>query len=369
MNSKEFILEMCKIWLSKKLSKWAAMIFIVSGIAELTSDWWYGLANSLYFELTQSKFEPFQASPSTGWILIFIGLALVLLSIWEGKRTRNKEVLGIRHISLGYFPPEAIKRDLPYIQRFWHYSELVIDHSDSYNNGVLEDHNSTLRRLEKVPHQLDGILKASSDTPIAYYGLTHIPLAFYLGYLLSDNKYHIQQYELNDVDQRWNQLGGISSPLDLKPSSDALEENTASGNVILTIGVSYPIHLSEIDELEIPNELARINIEALDPQRQLICSQVQIEQVCQVFRRRLEQIKNAYPNRVQTHIFYSGPVSLAFALGRVISERIDSEISIHNYSVKESPKYSWSLSFNGRTPAYISTTTEKGEERGSIQHA
>ena len=369
LNNKEFILEIWTIWVSKKLSKWAARMLIISGVVALTPQWWHGLANTLYFQVTQSKLEPFEVSPTTGWIFISIGLVLVLLSIWEGKRVRNKEVLGIRHISIGDFPPEAIKRDLPFIQKFWHYSELVINHCDSYNNGVLEDHNSTLRRLEKVPHQLDGILKASSDTPLAYYGLTHIPLAFYLGYLLSDNKYHIQLYELNNVDRSWNQLSGMPSVLNLKSNFDKLEENTTSGSVVVTIGISFPVHLSEIDELKIPNELTRINIEALEPQRQIICSQVQIEQVCQVFRRGLEQIKNAYPNRDNTHVFYSGPVSLAFALGRVISERIDSEIIIHNYSIKESPKYSWSLSFNGLNPACISTTTQKGEERASIQHA
>lgn len=369
LNNKEFILEIWKMWISKKLSKWAATIFIFSGIAALTPQWWHGLANALFFKVTQSNLEPFEASPTTGWAFISIGLVLVLLSIWESKKTRNKEVLGLRHVSMADVPAEAIKRVLPYMQRLWHYSELVVDHSDSYNDGILEDYNSVLRALNRVPDQLDGILQANSDTPLAYYGLTHIPLALYLGYLLSDNKYHVQLYELNNTDQRWNQLGGISAPLDLKTNSGELDENTASGNVVVTIGISFPIHSSEVDELEIPNELARVNIEALEPQRQLICSQEQIEQVCQVFRRSLEQIKNAYPNRNKTHVFYSGPVSLAFALGRVISERIDSEIVIHNYSVKESPKYSWSLSFNGSTPANISKTTEKGEERASIQHA
>ncbi|MEZ9142686.1 MULTISPECIES: SAVED domain-containing protein [unclassified Shewanella] len=369
MNNKEFILEILKLCISKKLSKWAATMFILSGIAALTPQWWYGLANTLYFQVTQSNLKPFEESPTTGWVFIFIGLVLVFLNVWESKKARNKEILGIRHISVADIPPEAIKRDLPYIQRLWHYSELAVDHSDSYNGGILEDYNSVLRALNRIPDQLDGILQANSDTPLAYYGLTHIPLAFYLGYLLSDNKYHIQLYELNNTERRWNQLGSISSPLDLKNNKNELEENAASGNVIVTIGISYPVHPTEVDELEITNELARINIEALMPQRQLICSQEQIEQLCKVFRRSLEQIKNAYPNRDKTHIFYSGPVSLAFALGRVISERIDSEIVIHNYSVKESPKYSWSLSFNGSNPAHISKTTEKGEERDSIQYA
>lgn len=369
LNNRELLIELWRIWVSRRLSTWAAGLFIISGIGALTPQWWYALANALYYQATQSNLKPFDESPTTGWIFIFIGLVLIGLSIWESKKTRNKEVVGLRHISLGNFPPEAIKRDLPYIQRLWHYRELNVDHGDSYSNGVLADHDSILRRLEKVPHQLDGILQASSDTPLAYYGLTHIPIALYLGYLLSDNKYHIQQYELNNEAGRWNQLGANPAPLCLKNNSNTLVEDTNPGNVVLTVGISYPIHASEVDELGIPNELGRVDIEASEPQRQLICSHGQIEQVCQEFRRSLEKIKNAYPNREKTHIFYSGPVSLAFALGRVISERIDSEVLIYNYSVKEAPKYSWSLTFNGSTPAHISSTTKKGEERATVQHA
>ena len=369
MNNREFFIELWRVWVARRLSTWAASFFIISGIGALTPQWWYGLANAFYYQATQSDLKPFEASPTTGWVFILIGLILVGLSLWESKKTRKKEIVGLRHISLGNVPPEAIKRDLPYLQKLWHYRELDVDHSDSYSNGMLTDYNSILRRLEKVPHQLDGILQADSDTPLAYYGLTHIPLALYLGYLLSDKQYHIQQYELNNDAGRWNQLGGNPAPMSLKNNINTLVENTSIGNIVLTLGISYPIHASEVDELGIPNELARINIEASETRRQLISSYQQIDQVCQEFRLSLEKIKNTYPNREKTHIFYSGPVSLAFALGRIISERIDSEVQIYNYSVKETPKYSWSIAFNGSTPAHISSTTEKGEERDTIQHA
>ena len=366
MNNKEFIIELWSRWISRRLSKWAAIFFITTGSGALMPLWWYGLANVFYYQITKTNMEPFEESPVTGWIFMGIGIVFVVLSIWESKRTRNKEVVGLRHISVGSFPSESIKRELPFLQRLWHYKELDVNHSDAYSNGILIDYESVLRRLEKVPHQLDGILQVNSDTPLVYYGLTHIPLAFYLGYLLSDIKYHIQQYELNNETGRWNQLDTITSLLILKSNSETLVENTNSGNVILTIGISYPIHSSEVDELDIPNELGRINIEASEPQRQLIRSQSQIDQVCREFERTLEHIKNAYPNRVKTHVFYSGPVSLAFALGRVISERIDSEIKIYNYSVKESPRYNWSLSFNGSTLANISSNTKKGEEHAAV---
>ena len=371
MNNKEFTLELWRIWVSRRLSTKVAGLFIASGIVMLTPAWWYGLANVAYFQVTESNLEPFDDSPTTGWVFISIGLVLVALSIWESKRARNKEIIGIRHKSLGSFPKEAIKPDLPFLQKLWHYRELDVDHTDSYENGVLDDHQSIRRRIEKVPVELDGILGTSIDTPIAYYGLTHIPLAFYLGYLLSDNKYQIQLFEFNNDSGRWDQLSGIAPSLKLITNYKNLASTTEQGDVILSIGISYPVHPSEIDGLGISNILGKVSINAEHPKRQLINSETQIEQVCTEFKVVLEHIINTCPNREKVHLFYSGPVSLGFALGRCISERIDSEIVIYNYSIKEAPKYNWSLPVNSPSSAtaMISTLPKKGEDRASVQYA
>jgi len=366
LNNKEFILELWRIWVSRRLSKWAASFLIISGIGMLNPQWWYGLVNAAYMQITSSRMPPLDESPTTGWILLILGLVMVVLSVWESKRTRNKEVIGIRHKSIGNFPKEAIKPDLPFLQKLWHYREIDIDHSDSYVDGVLIDHQSILRRIKKVPVELDGILNTNTDIPVAYYGLTHIPLAFYLGYLLADNKYKIQLYELNNDSGRWNQLSGVIPSLRLITDYKNLASSTEQGDVILSIGISYPVHHSEIDELEIPNELGRISIEVENPTRQLINNQEQIEQVCNEFKSTLEHIKNTCPNRQRIHFFYSGPISLSFALGRCISERIDSEIVIYNYSIKETPKYNWSLSLNNSfTSINISPNPNKGENHAS----
>jgi len=368
LDKKEFFLEIWRIWVSRRLSNWTATIFIISGISSLSPAWWYGLANSVYSSITNSSMTPFEESPITGWVFIVIGLFLVAMSIWERKSTRNKEVIAIRHKSLGNFLKEALKPDLPFVQRLWFYREIDVDHTDSYENGVLVDHQSVVRRINKVPSELDGILNTNTDTPIAYYGLTHIPLAFYLGYLLSDNKYHVQLYDLNNDSGKWDQLNGIDTLLGLTTDYDNLPNSTEQGDIILSIGISYPVHLFEIDELKITDEIGRVNIEVPNPQRQLISSQIQIEQVCSEFKAALERIKNTCPNRQKVHLFYSGPVSLAFALGRCVSERIDSEILVYNYSVKEQPKYNWCLSLNSTSsaPAIISHQADKGEQNASV---
>lgn len=371
MNYRELAFEIWRIWHSKRLSSKAATLFLVSGIAFLKPEWWFGLANTAITYLLDIQIEPFDESPIIGSALIALGLVLVAINIWENIQTRSKEVIGIRHNSLGNFPKEAIKPDLPLLQRLRDYREIDVDHCDAYNNGVLTDQKSILRRMLKTPIELDSLLRTNTNTPIAYYGLPHIPLAFYMGYLLADNKYQIQPYELNNEGRNWKQLKETSPSLEIVTNNSHLTPSIRQGDILLSIGISYPVHPSEINALNIPNIIGRVSIDAKKPARQLITSKSQIEQICKEFKTVLENIKNTCPNRKRIHIFYAGPVSLCFALGRCISERIDSEIVIYNYSVKEEPRYNWSLSINKPEPE---TTTfnvfkNQGDAHDSIQYA
>lgn len=363
--------ELFWVWLSRPLASKAAMILIAGGIFLLSPPFWIELLNILIAYVAERQIPITEPQVALGLILIVLGIFLIVFHQWVSKNTKNNQVIGLRHHSLGNFPKEAIKADLPYLQRLKQYKEIDIDHSDSYNNGILFDHQSVMRRLEKVPVELDSHLATEGDAPIAYYGLTHIPMAFYLGYLLSDNKYKINLYELNNQSKHWDQLGGIASTLELSCNRESLTPNQEVGDVIVSIGISYPIHHTEIEELDLRNILGHVEINAQSPQRQLITCHEQISQICDEFKATLENIKNAFPHRQRVHVFYAGPVSLCFALGRCISERIDSAVTIYNYSVKESPKYSWSLTINApnNASAIYTQQSRKGANNGSVQYA
>lgn len=310
--------------------------------------------------------------PVIGSLSVLLGVLLLLVSHLWAPRHSHKEVIGIRHNSLGAFPKEDVRKDLPLLQRLETYREIDVDHSDSYTKGILEDHGSVIRRLERIPQELSGLLRSAPNSPIvAYYGLPHIPLAFYLGYLLSDNKYRIQLYDLNNQSRRWDQLSGVSGFLEIDNTLVQVPSSDEIGDVTIAVGISYPVHASEIAELGLSNILGTIEINARRPQRQLISNQDQIDQICTEFRRALEAVKNKFPHRQRIHLFYAGPVSLCFALGRCVSERIDPEIIIYNYSSKAEPKYSWSLSLNSPhlPSATFNSALPTGGDRAPVQYA
>lgn len=372
MGKHKDITELAIKFLLRPVTGKAGLALTLGGLLLISPPFWVDLLNLVLGKtnLGTLPLPKVELSPGWGVVLALLGAFLVALNhVWV-PRQNAREVIGIRHNSLGSFPRNDVQRDLPVVQRLYHYREIDVDHSDSYEDGILNDHKSITRRLEQVPHELNGLLRSNPDTPIAYYGLPHVPLAFYLGYLLSDNKYNITPYELNNTSKRWDQLSGLESSLQTTNNVEQLAASTDKGDVILTIGISYPIHPSEIDELNLTNVLGHVSLKADLPQRQLIQNQSQIDQLCKEFQRTLEHIKNTFPNRQRIHLFYAGPASLCFALGQNVSERIDPTIQVYNYSAQEHPKYAWSLEINApnSTAQFIRHSSE-GEENDSVQYA
>ena len=273
------------------------MALIMGGIFLLSPPFWIELLNIVIAYVAEHRIPLTEPQVALGLILIVLGILLIVFHQWTSKNTKNNQVIGIRHRSLGNFPKEALKADLPYLQRLKQYIEIDVDHSDSYTNGILFDHQSLIRRLEKVPIELDSHLATDSNAPIAYYGLTHIPMAFYLGYLLSDNKYKIDLYELDNQSGRWDQLGSIATALEVISNKKSLIPSQEVGDVIISIGISYPVHQTEIGEVDLPDILGQVEIKAKNPQRQLITNHDQIDQLCDEFKATLELIKNTFPNR------------------------------------------------------------------------
>lgn len=358
----EKIIELIRKYLSRKLSSKFACALLVAGIGALAPTWWHPVGNWLTLQLTGSPMEPFKDSPVLGSILLMLSFIFFAINFWESRNTKNKEFVVIRHKTMGSFPKEAIKPSLSFFEKQWDYRELDIDQSDLYSKGILSNHASILEGLNNVPHKLSGLIDTTNDVAMGYYGISHIPLTFYLGFLLSGQKQHIRLFELKNNTNDWDQLKGSIAPLRITSNIDSLNPSERPGDIILSIGISYPILDKELDELSLSNILQHISIEAVDAKRELISSPENIEQISDLFVIALERIKNLYPNKRKVHLFYSGPVSLCFALGRKVSERIDSEILVYNYSSKQNPKYSWCLSMNGSGgPAIISNSNlEKG---------
>jgi hypothetical protein len=72
----------------------------------------------------------------------------------------------------------------------------------------------------------------------------------------------------------------------------------------------------------------------------------QLEDYARIFRGVLDDIHNLDAGISQVHVFYAGPVSLAFRCGQLISPTIHPKTLIYNYFVHDDPKYRWGIRVN-----------------------
>ena len=95
--------------------------------------------------------------------------------------------------------------------------------------------------------------------------------------------------------------------------------------------ISYPIHAADTDALKLEPKLV---IELAHPAigRSVIRSEEQVIEYGRVFRETLDLIRNKMPACRRVHLFYAGPMALAFHIGQQISENIHPPVVVWNFS-------------------------------------
>jgi hypothetical protein len=83
-----------------------------------------------------------------------------------------------------------------------------------------------------------------------------------------------------------------------------------------------------------------------EPEPDSIRSHEQLEGYARVFRKTLDLIHNTHPAVKQVHVFYAGPVSLAFRCGQLISPTLHPKVFVYNFVFNDDPKYKWAFGIN-----------------------
>ena len=86
-----------------------------------------------------------------------------------------------------------------------------------------------------------------------------------------------------------------------------------------------------------------IRIGLATPRIDAVSSVDQVNEVCNLFRRVLDDLHAHHTKSLPVHVFYAGPASLGFSLGRQISRTVHHRVMVHNYTPSSQPKYSWAV--------------------------
>lgn len=277
------------------------------------------------------------------------------------RKQAPQSLVAIRHQTMEPLLAHSIVDSLPEDLKEANIKELVVDATDLYHDGQLSDPLEAARRQVDLVTRLRDMITQPKNTAITYYGIAHIPLVFLAGNQLS-NKPKIHLLEHNRKLNMWDQLqiGGHYPPI----AVEGMPNHVLSkhGDIVIRISISYPVTEKAIAEIVIA-PIASLHLGIKHPKRDVITSEKQLGEYSATFRDVMDEIHNRFPNAAFVHIFYSGPVSLAFNFGRLISKTIHPRVIVYNYSRKDTPPYAWGIEITGSIsePEFlVRTTIEKG---------
>ncbi|BAU94106.1 protein of unknown function; putative membrane protein (plasmid) [Methylorubrum extorquens DM4] len=286
------------------------------------------------------------------WIglpLVSLGLLLFILGFVTDRSGTNKgQFVAIRHQS---FQPLAANLPKEAMPRRMQRRKIQVYDCDlsSFMNSQPVDPAGAVRLQEKLAQHIAGVRRSDHDAALGYYGIVHIPFQFLAGCSISTYP-EVALFELNRNTNQWHELN-TGDGTNLKPKLIRSIDPANPTAAVIRIEISYPISPAEPAKLiQGPYREYALRIEA--PGIDKISHYGQVHTVSKLFREALDEIHNELGNAPIVHVFYSGPVSLGFSLGRQISRTIHNRVFVYNYTSQSNPAYAWGIDVTRDSPPH-----------------
>jgi len=218
--------------------------------------------------------------------------------------------------------------------------EIVsLDFTDLVANGIFTDPEVAAQRLTSPQGALYAALARRGEAEFAFHGLVHIPIAFLVGHLVTDR----QPVRLFDFHPgpgletwAWPGMQGAIPPLEVRNAPE--RPSRRKGVAVVRISISYTVTAAQTRAV-FPRAALEVDLSVPDPERGVVRSEEQVREYGRTFRRVLDLIAQRCPSAQHIHIFYAGPVALAFHLGQQISENIHPAVTVWNFR----QEYGWGI--------------------------
>ena len=248
----------------------------------------------------------------------------------------------VRHQSFESLTARISENSLPAHLRHYKIQHIEFNQSSFFTGGIY-DPISAVQQNNKLINDFLAEFQANPEVVIGYYGIVHIPLQFCVGYAVSTWP-KVALFELDRNTNDWYELASDNSQkLDLSVSTLSRPANAVA--VAIRIAISFDISKNDVDDV-VPQPYEDIKIEIGTRCIDAITHYSQTNQVCQAFRQVLDDLHARLDKSLIVHVFYAGPVSLGFSLGRRISRTIHHQVIVYNYTAHTSPRYAWGIKIN-----------------------
>ena len=318
------------------------VVLILAGVNILTPVSWVLLLRAFlatHFNLGVSTSSP----PSTGWTLLGLGLAFCVFGeLWRIRQAKHSgRLIVFRHCSMSRAVSRITREVLTGELAGSVIEEVDCDLSELANPQDPHIALAIKKQLGRIAH-FKSQERTSVTAAIGYYGIAHVPLVFAAGYELSSTA-HLHLFEHDSKRGEWAELDPTGTPLGVY-AVEVSNPPTAL-DVAIRISVSFAVQREDIVSC-LSTPFIDLHIAIPTPRRGAVHSYDQVRDVASRFRGLLDAATNRIQRDGIIHIFYAGPVPLAFCLGQQISRSIHRTVKVYNYTAEQVPCYSWNIAIN-----------------------
>jgi hypothetical protein len=274
-----------------------------------------------------------------GACLVAIGVIIFIIGFLTDLRTDPGRFIAIRHQSFKPLTAQLPNESLPKRLRKRKIVPLSCDQSNFLSGGVC-DPIGAVRQQQQLANEIVANLKTDPAAVLGYYGIVHIPLQFLAGCSVSTHP-KVALFELDRETSSWRELeNGSGADLGVRVTRTTNPEFPIA--CAIRIAVSYPVKTSDVDEV-VTTPYRDYSISIANPTIDAVRTYDQVNALVEALRRTLDEIHNELPSNLVVHLFYSGPVSVGFSLGRTISRTIHNRVIVYNYTSSTTPAYAWGV--------------------------
>jgi len=255
----------------------------------------------------------------------------------QTTQTKSTATLVLTAQSLRSIPDQEI---LPALDQATQQGELEfvhLDFTDLVKNKIFASPETAASRLADPQGPLIGAVARRADARIVFHGLCAIPPVVLAGHIVTDRR-KVSLFDFHPDASNWIWPGTEDGFMSLKRSEMPKRIITTPGEVMIRMPITYPISKADTDALNL-NPRLTIDLEHPEIGRSVVRSEDQVREYGRSFRETLDLIRKCMPACRRVHLFYAGPMALAFHIGQQISENIHPPVVVWNFS----RKYEWGI--------------------------
>ena len=214
---------------------------------------------------------------------------------------------------------------------------MVLDFTDLVVNKTLQNPEVAAQRVADPKGALLAAVARHADARVVFHGLASIPPVVLAGHLVTDRR-QVRLYDFHPTEMSWIWPAATGNFPPLECTGMPKRAIRKVSDAIIRVSVSYQVQPAHTAALGI-DAAVDVALSVPVPARNIVRSEEQTRQYGRTFRETLDTLSRMMPACHRVHIFYAGPMALAFHIGQQISENIHPAVVVWNYS----RGYDWAI--------------------------